>query len=261
MHHGRGRPIGGGGCVIENYSWRWSSADTNANADLLELEQVLCTHKLTCVFATPPNILKLISSLHASVNTVVTQPRPPANHWRNLLIEEPANATASCLIWIWILKHLPHYIFHYLINYSWNPQTSKGARMPGKHLDSPEPDSLFLLHNLQVYEPLPRLQVSPKDTQRRRRRREERGMSDRREGCHRQRDSVRGMVAEAEGDAERGGRWGKMRSGALGKGRRMEGRRNGKEGRRRHKEEERQTARQRANWVKATKATSSICDQ
>ncbi len=72
-------------------------------------------------------------------------------------------------------------------------------------------------------------------------------MSDRREGCRRQRDRVRGMVAEAEGDAERGGRWRKMRSGALGKGRRMEGRRNGEEGRHRHKEEERQTARQRAN--------------
>lgn len=51
---------------------------------------------------------------------------------------------------------------------------------------------------------------------------------------------------EAEGDAERGGRWRKMRSEALGKGRRMEGRRNGEDERRRHKEEERQTARQRA---------------
>lgn len=38
--------------------------------------------------------------------------------------------------------------------------------MPSKHLGSPELDSLFLLHNLQVYEPLPRLQVSPKDTRR-----------------------------------------------------------------------------------------------
>lgn len=38
--------------------------------------------------------------------------------------------------------------------------------MPSKHLDSPELDSLFLLHNLQVCELLPRIQVSPKDTQR-----------------------------------------------------------------------------------------------
>lgn len=36
--------------------------------------------------------------------------------------------------------------------------------MPSKHLDSRELDSLFLLHNLQINEPLPRLQVSPKDT-------------------------------------------------------------------------------------------------
>lgn len=151
------------------------------------------------------------------MNTVVTQPRPPANHRRDQLIEEWANATASCLIWIWILKHLPHYIFHYLINYSWNPQTSKGARMPSKHLDSPELDSLFLLHNLQVYESLPRLQVPPKDTQR------DGGGGGSREGCGRQRDGVGRTAAEAEGDAERGGRWREMRSGALGKGRRNGG--------------------------------------
>lgn len=84
-------------------------------------------------------------------------------------------------------------------------------------------------------------------------------MSDRRDGCHRQGNGVREMVAE--GDAKMGGRWRKMRSGALGKGRRMERRRNGKEGSRRHKEEERQTERQRAKRVKATKATGSICDQ
>lgn len=69
-----------------------------SKAGWLELWQVLCTHKLTCVFATPQNILKLISSLHASMNTVVTQPHPPANHRRDLLIEERVNATASCLI-------------------------------------------------------------------------------------------------------------------------------------------------------------------
>lgn len=51
------------------------------------------------------------------------------------------------------------------------------------------------------------------------------GVSDRSEGCHRQRDVVRGMAAEAEGDAERGGRWRRMRSGAPGKGRRMDDRR------------------------------------
>ena len=70
----------------------------------------------------------------------------------------------------------------------------------------PKLDSLFLLHNLQVYEPLPRLQVSPKDTQgggggggRRD------GMCDRRgEGCHRQRGRVRGMGAEAEGGCRKG---------------------------------------------------------
>lgn len=50
-------------------------------------------------------------------------------------------------------------------------------------------------------------------------------------------------------------------SGAHGKGRRMEGRWNGVEEKDADKEEERQTARQRANRVKATKATSSICDQ
>lgn len=61
--------------------------------------------------------------------TLVTQQRPAANHRRDLLIEERPIAMASCLIWIWIWKHLPHYISHYLINYSWNPQTSKGARM------------------------------------------------------------------------------------------------------------------------------------
>lgn len=49
--------------------------------------------------------------------------------------------------------------------------------MPSKHLDSPELNSLFLLHNLQVYEPLPRLQVSPKDT------RGDGGGGGRREGC------------------------------------------------------------------------------
>lgn len=53
--------------------------------------------------------------------------------------------------------------------------------MLSKHLDSLELDSLFLLHNLQVYEPLPRPQVSPKDTQRDPGRREERGMSHKRE--------------------------------------------------------------------------------
>lgn len=114
--------------------------------------------------------------------------------------------------------------------------------MPSKHLDSLELDSLFLLHNLQVYEPLPRLQVSPKDTWRGTDRGEERGKSDERE-----RADIEGeceKVIEAEGDAERSGRWRKMRSGALGKGRRMKGRRNG---RYRHNEEERQTARQRAN--------------
>lgn len=94
--------------------------------------------------------------------------------------------------------------------------------MPSKHLDSPELDSLLLTHNLQVYEPLPLLQVSPKDTQRDRRRRRRERMSDRSEGCYRQRDRVREMAAETEGDTERGGRWRKMRSGALGKGRRME---------------------------------------
>lgn len=90
--------------------------------------------------------------------------------------------------------------------------------MTSKHLDSRELDSLFLLHNLQIYEPLPRLQVSPRDTK------ETGTVEGRREGCHRQRDRVRGMEAEAEGVAERGGRWRKMGSGALGKGRRMEGR-------------------------------------
>lgn len=28
MHHVGGRPIGRGSCVIENYSWRWSSIET-----------------------------------------------------------------------------------------------------------------------------------------------------------------------------------------------------------------------------------------
>lgn len=75
--------------------------------------------------------------------------------------------------------------------------------MPSKHLDSPELDSLFLLHNLQEYEPLPRLQVSPKDTQRDGGgggRRE--GMSDRSEGSHRQRD------LESEGWKQKGTRRG-----------------------------------------------------
>lgn len=71
------------------------------------------------------------------------------------------------------------------------------------------------------------LQVSPKDTQSNRRRwrsrrRRREGTSDRRERCHRQRDRVRETTAETEGDRERAGRWRKMRSGALGRGRRME---------------------------------------
>lgn len=41
----------------------------------------------------------------------------------------------------------------------------------------------------------------------------------------------------------------------------MKGRRNREDGRFGHNEEERQTAGQRANRVKATKATGSICDQ
>lgn len=56
------------------------------------------------------------------------------------------------------------------------------------------------------------------------------------------------LEQKQKGDAGRGGRWRKMRSGALGKGRRMERRRNGEErGDADTKEEERQTARQRAN--------------
>lgn len=97
---------------------------------------------------------------------------------------------------------------------------SIGARMPSKHLESPELDSLFLTPNQRVYEPLPRLEVSAKDTQRQRRRRRREGKSDRREGCHRQRDAE--MSAETEGDTERGGRWKKTISGALGKDKTME---------------------------------------
>lgn len=111
---------------------------------------------------------------------------------------------------------------------------------PSKHLDSPEltRNSLFLLHNLQVYEPPPRLQVSPKDT--RRRKVEEGEERERgREGCltseraATDKETVKGMVGRSRrGRVERrGGRWREIASGALGKGRRMERRRN-REGRR-----------------------------
>lgn len=67
--------------------------------------------------------------------------------------------------------------------------------MPRKHLDGPELDSLFLLHNLCIYEPVSRLRVSPEDTQRD-------GGGGRREGCLMggraavDKETVRGMVAE-----------------------------------------------------------------
>lgn len=74
-------------------------------------------------------------------------------------------------------------------------------------------DSLFLTHNLQVYELLPPPQrVFPKDTQGDGGRRA--GTSDRRQGCRRQIDWVGEMAAETEGGAEKGGRWRKTRSGA-----------------------------------------------
>lgn len=61
--------------------------------------EVLCTHKLTCVLATPPkyqiNLLPLRPDEHRSRTD---PPRPPANHPTDLLIEERVDATASCLI-------------------------------------------------------------------------------------------------------------------------------------------------------------------
>ncbi|KAK5876057.1 hypothetical protein CesoFtcFv8_027064 [Champsocephalus esox] len=100
-------------------------------------------------------------------------------------------------------------------------------------LDSPELDSLSLLRNLQACESLPRPQVSRKDTP------QGDGGGAGRTWLTGERAVVDKGTAFVEGKqkgiAERGGRWRKMRSGALGRGRRMEGRRNGEDERRRHK--------------------------
>lgn len=174
------------------------------------------------LLATPWNTLRLISSLHAPVSPAVALPHPPANHsayWRacecrGYLFDLNLNFKTPSL-------HFP--LFNQLFMESAN--ASKGARMASKHSGSPELDSLFLTHNLWVYEALPFPQVSPEDPQsnrRWRRRRRRGGVSDRRERCPRQRDGVREMTAETEGDAARAGRWREMRSGVLGRGRRME---------------------------------------
>ena len=122
----------------ENRSSRWSAADRNAKPDLLDLEQLFArahthTDSPVCFQLPQINLLPPCPSEQRRRRAPSSSQSPGRSaYWR-----AGANATASCLIWIWILKHLPHYIFHYLINYSWNPQTSEGARMPSKHLDSP----------------------------------------------------------------------------------------------------------------------------
>lgn len=59
-------------------------------------------------------------------------------------------------------------------------------------------------------------------------------------------EALKGLVEEAEGDAERAGRWRMMTKGTHGKGRRKEGSRNGEDEKTRTRTE-RQTTRRRAN--------------
>lgn len=176
-----------------------------------------------------------------------------------MLIRHHMDATASCLISIWILKELPHYIFYYSINYSWNPQRGmEGGGGTDNRANTrtppppPEVDSVFCTYSLKVHEPcilykcllrtLKEMEVDEEEW---------------RDISHRQRDAVREMTAETDGrgqEAADGRRWEVEH---LGEAEGWRGVKDSVDERCRIKEEARQTARQRPAWEQPTRLAAS----
>lgn len=181
----------------------------------------------------------------------VSSPHPPANHSAYWRVCECCGDLFD-LNWNFKTPSLHFPLFNQLFMEPAN--VSKEARMASKHSGSPELDSLFLTHNLWVYEALLFPQVSPEDPQSNR---GVEGMGGRVGGWGGKEEEVGCQTGESaaldkgtelerwlqKGKLRRladGGRWG---LGYLGE---TEGWR-GEDGRCRHKEDERQTVRQTAN--------------